>query len=108
MGWIQMINNLDQHQKEGLYRNLIPPSIYHLIGINPLNFFDRRGVKVARFFCPEGDRTCLVEIKINDMDDPVYSIQISDSIDPTMMEWDFLIVNDPESVYYNTNFKLYN
>lgn len=104
MGWIQMINNLNQHQKEGLYRNLIPPSIYHRIGINPLNFSDRKGVKVVRFFCPEGDRTCLVEIKTNDMDDPVYSIQISDSIDPTMMEWDFLIVNDPESVYYNTNF----
>ena len=50
-----------------------------------LNFCDDKGLKVVRFFCPEGDRTCLVEIKLEDRDDPVYSIQISDSTDTTML-----------------------
>lgn len=103
MGWIQRINNLDKQRKEGLYRILIPPSVYHRIGINPLDFCDSRGERAVRFFCPEGDRTCLVEIKIKEMEEPVYSIQISDSIDATMLEWDFLIINDPESDYFCTN-----
>ncbi len=103
MGWIRMINNLSRHQKEGLYRNLIPASIFHRININPLNFHDSKGANVVRFFCPGGDSACLVEIKARDMDEPVYSIQVSDSMDLTMMDWDFLIINDPQSAHYATN-----
>jgi hypothetical protein len=103
MAWIQRISHLDQSRKEGLYRILIPPSLYHRFGINPLNFCDDKGLKVVRFFCPEGDRTSLVEIKLEGMDDPVYSIQLSDSTDPTMLEWDFLVVNDPVSLKFNTH-----
>jgi hypothetical protein len=103
MAWIQRISRLDQVQKEGLYRNLIPPSLYYRFGINPLNFCNEKGVKVVRFFCPEGDRTCLVEIMFEDMNDPIYSIQLSDSTDETMIEWDFLIVNDPSSEKFDTH-----
>ena len=103
MAWIERISRLNQYQKEGLYRNLIPPSLYHDFGINPLNFCNKEGLKVVRFFCPEGDRTCLVEIKVDDIEDPIYSIQLSDSMDPTMIEWDFLVVNDPESRQFSTN-----
>ncbi|MFC1531780.1 hypothetical protein ACFLZG_06630 [Thermodesulfobacteriota bacterium] len=103
MAWIQRISHLDQSQKEGFYRTLIPPSLYHRLGINPLNFRDDKGLKVVRFFCPEGDRTCLVEIKLEDIEDPVYSIQLSDSTDPTVIEWDFLVVNDPWSEKFNTH-----
>lgn len=103
MGWIQLINRLNQYQKEGLYRTLIPSSLYHRFMINPLNFHNDKGIKVVRFFCPEGDMTCLAEIKIENIEEPVYSIQISDSIDPTMIEWDFLIINDPASKQFRTH-----
>ena len=103
MAWIQRISRLDQLQKEGLYRPLIPPSLYHRFGINPLNFCNENGLKLVRFFSPEGDRTCLVEMKLEEMDDPLYSIQLSDSTDSTMLEWDFLIVNDPSSQKFNTH-----
>lgn len=103
MGWIQQISRLDQSQKEGLYRILIPPSLYHLLGINPLNFYDSHGVKVVRFFCPKGDRACFVEIKFENHDDPVYSIQLSDSTDITVLEWDFLVVNDMSSEKFKTH-----
>ena len=103
MAWIQRISRLDQLQKEGLYRPLIPPSLYHRFRINPLNFCNESGLKVVRFFSPEGDRTCLVEIKIEDMNDPLYSIQISDAIDSTILEWDFLVLNDPASQKFNTH-----
>ena len=103
MAWIQWISRLDQTRKEDFYRIIIPPSLYHGFGISPLSFCDRKGLKVVRFFCPEGDRTCLVEIKIEGMEDPLYSIQLSDTTDPVMIEWDFLIVNDPASQKFNTH-----
>ncbi len=103
MGWIQRISHLDQSQKEGLYRILIPPSLYRLFKINPLNFCNGEGKKVVRFFCPEGDQTCLVEIKLKDKDEPSYSIQLSDSPDITLIEWDFLVVNDMTSAKFDTH-----
>lgn len=103
MGWIKLINLLNKHQKEGLYRNLIPPCLYHRYGINPLDFYNDNGIREVRFFCPAGDSSCLVEIKLANIEDPIYSIQISDSIDPTMIEWEFLIVNDPSSKKFNTD-----
>jgi len=103
MGWIQQINRLNQYQKEGLYRILIPPPLFHALGINPVTFHNNKGIKAVRFFCPEGDSTCLAEIKINEMEEPVYSTQVSDSIDPTVIEWDFLIINDPASKQFRTH-----
>lgn len=103
VGWIKLINLLNKHQKEGIYRNLIPPLLYQQYGISPLDFYNDKGLREVRFFCPSGDDSCLVEIKLADIEDPVYSIQISDSIDPTMIEWEFLIVNDPSSLKFSTD-----
>ena len=103
MSWIQKISRYHQYQKEGLYRILIPPTLYQTFGINPLNLLANEGQRIVRFFCPEGDSTCLVEIKTPDIEDPVYSIQISDTVDQSSIEWDFLIINDPSSEKFNTD-----
>jgi hypothetical protein len=103
MSWIQKISHYHQYQKEALYRVLIPPSLYQAFNINPLNLLNNDGYKIVRFFCPEGDSTCLVEVKLPDIEDPVYSIQISDSVDQSSIEWDFLIINDPSSDRFNTD-----
>ncbi|MBN2062629.1 MAG: hypothetical protein JW882_19670 [Deltaproteobacteria bacterium] len=55
-----------------------------------------------KIFCPPGERTALVEIKLPGMDEPLFSIQVSDGSDSTQIEWDFLIVNDPDSPKFNT------
>lgn len=103
MSWIQRISHLDLSEKEGLYRTLIPPSLYHRFGIDPISLRNEKGQKVVRFFCPQGDRTCLVEIKLAGTEDPLYSIQLTDSNDLTQIDWDFLIVNDPNSPKFNTH-----
>lgn len=103
MSCIYRISRLSQFQKEGILRFLIPPSIYHRFRIDPLSFCDETGQKIVKFFCPPGDRTCLVEIKLKGTDDPLYSIQVSDTSDATQIDWDFFIVNDPDSEKYNTN-----
>lgn len=103
MPWIQRISRLYQPEKEGLYRILIPPSLYHNYGIDPLTLRNARGERVVRFFCPRGDRTCLVEVKLAGTEDPLYSLQLSDTIDVTQIELDFVVVNDPFSPRFNTH-----
>ena len=95
MTWIRRISQIPRSEREGFYRVLIPPLLYHRFGIDPLSLCDAKGERVVRFFCPEGDRTCLVEIKLAGMEDPLYSTQLSDTNDFTQINWDFLVVNDP-------------
>ena len=103
MAWIQRISRLSRPEKEGFYRALIPPSLYHRFDIDPLSLCNANGTKVVRFFCPEGDRTCLVEIMLAGTDDPLYSLQLSDTGDYTQIELDFVIVNDPNSSKFHTH-----
>ena len=98
MPWIKRINTLSQSEKEGLYRLLIPPSLYKRFQINPLTFTDYDGTRLVRFYCPEREDTVMIEVKRRLADqDPVFSIQVSDGIDFTQVSWDFLLANDPES-----------
>jgi len=98
MAWIRHINQLTDKEKEGIYRILVPPELFPLFKINPLHFCGPSGRRSVRFYCPKEDPVALIELKRDTSDqDPIYSIQISDTTDVTMCEWDFLIVNDPDS-----------
>lgn len=98
MPWIQRINQMSPSEKEGLYRLLIPPSLFSRFQINPLTFTDYEGNRLVRFYCPEREETVMVEMKRKlDEPDPIFSIQVSDGADFSQINWDFLVVNDPES-----------
>ncbi len=102
MPWIHRINQMSQSEKEGLYRLLIAPSLFRRFKINPLTFTDYEGNRLVRFYCPEREETVMIEVKRRVEDaDSIYSIQVSDTVDFTQLNWDFLIVNDPESERYN-------
>ena len=103
MAWIQRISRLSLSEKEGLFRILIPPSIFSRFRIDPLSLCNEKGERVVRSFCPQGDRTCLVEIKFRESGHVLYSIQLTDLNDFTQIDWDFLIVNDPDSPQFNTH-----
>jgi hypothetical protein len=104
MPWIHRINQMSQSEKEGLYRLLIAPSLFKRFQINPLTFTDYEGNRLVRFYCPEREETVMVEVKRRLEDpDPVYSIQVSDGVDFTQLNWDFLVVNDPESERFNVD-----
>lgn len=103
MPWIRRISRLSRLEKEGLFRILIPPSLFHRFAVDPLLLCNGKGRKVVRFFCPTGDCTCLVEMKLPANEDPVYSIQLTDTSDVTQIDWDFLIVNDPSSPKFNVH-----
>jgi hypothetical protein len=103
MSAIRRINSLFRAEKEGFYRILIPPSLYRRFHIDPITLCDEKADKVVRFFGPRGDRTCLIEIKLAASEDPIYSLQLSDTPDMTQVELDFMIVNDPSSPKFNTH-----
>lgn len=102
MPWIRKISHLSLTEKAGIFRLLIPPSLYHRFWIDPLSLCDPEGRQRCRIFSPRGDRTCLVELTWPTIQEPLYSIQLSDGADRTELAWDFVIVNDPESPAFNT------
>jgi hypothetical protein len=71
--------------------------------IDPVTLYSEQGEKAVRFFCPQGDRTSLIEVKLPETEDPIFSFQLTDAADLTQVEWDFLVVNDPASPKFNTN-----
>ena len=102
MAWIKRISRLSKSEQEGFFRLLIPSSLFHQYLINPISFCDERGKRIVKIFCPPGDQTVLVEIKLSGMDEPLYSIQVSDGNDASQIDWDFIIINDPNSLKFNT------
>lgn len=107
MGWIFDINNMPNAVKEGMYRILIPPSIFDRFQINPLTFENAEGERLVRFFCPAADRSTLIEVKLRPQDkDCIFSYQLSDTIDRIKINWDFIIVNDPFADRFDTDIDL--
>lgn len=104
MGWIYDISNMPNLVKEGMYRILIPPSIFTRFQINPLNFQNAEELRQVRFYCPPGDRSTLIEVKLNPKDkDCIFSFQVADTIDRIKINWDFIIVNDPFAERFETD-----
>ena len=83
---------------------LIPPELYGYFKIHPFTFRGPSGSRCARFYCPTGDPVAAIELTRDPTEpDPVFSMQISDSTDAQSLEWDFLIVNDPDAPRFNTD-----
>ena len=80
MGWIKAINSLSRPEKEGLYRILIPPSLFARFQINPLTFTNADGRLCCRFYCAPGDTSTLIEVRRTPEDpDCIFSYQIADT-----------------------------
>jgi len=104
MGWLQNINSNKELVKEGLYRILVPPVLFDKFQINPIDFRNFHGVKQMRLYAQPGDKTSLIEIKLDPSDkDPVYSLQIADTVDRIKINLDFIIINDPNAPRFDTD-----
>jgi len=101
MSWIYRISRLPQSTKEGFYRILIPPSLYPRFNVDPLSLRFGHEDRAVRFFCPANDGTAFVELKQPGAEEPIYSLQLSDANDPSQINLDFVVVNDPDSAKFN-------
>jgi hypothetical protein len=104
VNWIYKINHLSDPEKIGLYRILIPPTIFHRFHINPILFFNDKGDRVVRFYCPPKDNAIQIDAKQDVTDqDSIFFLQVSDTNDRTQFSLDFIIYNDPESERFYTD-----
>lgn len=104
MSWIFKINHLSDVAKEGLYRILIPPTIFHQFRINPILFMNMQQERLVRFYCPPKDNATLIEVKHDvSSQDCVFFIQVSDTKDRTQINLDFLVINDPMGERFDTD-----
>lgn len=104
MSWIYKINHLSDFEKEGLYRILIPPALFHRFHINPILFINRHKERLVRFYCPPKDNAVLIEMKRKTADrDAAFSLQIADTTDHTQFSLDFVIAADPDSERFDTD-----
>lgn len=102
MSWIYKINHLSDVEKEGLYRILVPPSLFHRFKIHPILFLNETRERVVRFYCPLKDNATLIEVKKNLSDqDSIFFAQVADTNDRTQIRLDFVIANDPQSERFN-------
>lgn len=104
MARLVQLNQLPPVEKAEIYRLLIPPSLFPRFGIDPRTGCNRRGEQVLTIECPEGGAEASVELKARPLDrDPVFYIEVSDSRDLVQLDWDFILINDPDSPRFDTD-----
>jgi hypothetical protein len=98
------LNRLPLAEKKEIYGLLIPRSLLARFGVNPETGLNRLGERVITIECPERGAEASVEVKSRPTDrDPIFYIEVSDSRDLIQLEWDFIMINDPESPRFDTD-----
>ena len=104
MARLVQLNRLPLREKEEIYRLLVPPSLFARFSLNPESGLNRRGERVLRIECPERGAEASVEVKTRPTDrDQIFYIEVSDSRDLVQLDWDFIMINDPESPRFDTD-----
>lgn len=104
---IREINDLAEVDKHEIYKRLLPQWVYEKYGINADNPEERRNPPIIYFRCPKGSRAVEVIVKQRATDlDPLFYINIADTLNHQLIVL-LIIVNDPDSPRYNTDFDKY-
>ncbi|RME36228.1 MAG: hypothetical protein D6793_06105 [Thermoflexia bacterium] len=99
---IRQINNLPQHQKEAIYRTLIPPEALLRFGI-PFSLTDPQGNSLWTCICERGTGSVTIALRHRwDAEDPVLYLELTETLH-NQVEVLFFCINDPESERYNVD-----
>jgi len=104
MARLVQLNQLPPPEKEEVYRRLVPESLFTRFGINPSTGLNRLGERVVATECPPTCSEACVEVKSRPTDrDPIFYIEVRDSRDLVQLDWDFILINDPEAPRFDTD-----
>jgi hypothetical protein len=104
MARLVQLNQLPPPEKEEIYRLLVPPSLFIRFGINPETGLNRLGEKVVVIDGAPGGAEASVEVKARPPDrDAIFYIEVRDSRDLVQLQWDFILINDPEAPRFDTD-----
>jgi len=91
------INRLERKEKERIYAQLIPESVFSDYSINPESFCGKGGDRLVQFICPEGLGLLRIEVRRERGDrDSLFFAEIADT-PYRQIELAFCLVNDPEA-----------
>jgi len=92
---IYELNHLSPEERTKIFRDLIPPSIFNLFGINRNSFLNRQGEIVVQFHTPESHGFVSIDVKLKPDDlDSIFFLQLSDTPFMDNLELSFVVIND--------------
>lgn len=95
---IAKVNRLPREERDPIYLQLIPPSLFEKFQIDPKTLLNPFGERVVQGIFPPDDNFACIEVKYRSTDsDCIFSCQISLSSFMESLHLDFLIINDPFS-----------
>ena len=101
---IARLNRLPKDERDRIYLELVPESIFEKFQIDSRTLLNRYGEKVVRGIFPPDDNFACIEVQNRGGDkDCIFSCQVSLESFMQSLHLDFLIVNDPFSERFNVD-----
>ena len=101
---IAKLNRLPKEQRDPIYRQLLPPSIFERFRIDPRTLTNEHGEPVVQGVFPPDENFACVEVSHRPGDrDCIFACQVS--LDPFMhsVSLDFVVINDIFAERYNVD-----
>jgi hypothetical protein len=101
---IAKLNRLPKEERDRVYLNLVPHSIFERFQIDPKTLVNECGERVVRGIFPPDENFGCIEVKYRSADrDCIFSCQISLETFMESLHLDFLILNDPFAERFNVD-----
>ncbi len=99
---IARLNRLPKEERDRIYLELVPRSIFENYQIDPKTLLNKHGERVVRGIFPPDDNFACIEVQYRAGDkDCIFSCQVSLETFMQSLHLDFLIINDPLSERFN-------
>jgi len=101
---IARLNRLPKEERNRIYLQLVPPSLFERFQIDPKTLMNQFGERVVTGIFPLEDNFACIEVKYRSRDrDCIFSCQFSLASFMESLHLDFLIINDPFSGRFNVD-----
>jgi hypothetical protein len=101
---ITKLNRLAKEERNQIYLELVPPSIFKRYQIDPKTLTNQYGERIVRGKFPPDENFAYLEVKLRAGDrDSIFSCQISLETFMQSLHLDFLIINDPFSERFDVD-----
>lgn len=99
---IAKLNRLPREERNRIYLQLVPPSIFERFNIDPKTLLNIYGERVVTGIFPPDENFGCIEVRYRPSDkDCIFSCQVSLETFMQSLHLDFIIINDPFSERFN-------
>jgi len=101
---LAILNRLSKEERDPLYLQLIPPSVFRIFQIDPKTLTNPSGERVVAGIFPPDENFACVDVKYRPEDrDCIFSCQVSLETFMRSLYLDFVTINDPFSERFNVD-----